>query len=55
MTDVGKAELAEAYERAVEPDPPEPPPEEEEMMNITLVSYRPGVPDKLVGIPRGKD
>ncbi|MDO8801710.1 hypothetical protein [Phenylobacterium sp.] len=50
-----KAELAEAYERAVEPTPPEPPPEEEEMMNITLVSYTPGVPNKLVRIPRGKD
>jgi hypothetical protein len=50
-----KAELAEAYERSVEPDPPEPPPEEEEMMNITLVSYTPGVPNKLVRIPRGKD
>ena len=52
-----KAELAEAYERAVEPAPPEPPepPEEEvEMMNITLVSYTPGVPDRLVRIPRGK-
>ena len=46
---------AEAYERAAEPDPPEPPPEDVEMMNVTLVSYIPGVPNKLVRIPLEKD
>ena len=50
-----KAETAEAYERAAEPTPPEPPPEDVEMMNITLVSYTPGVPNKLVRIPATKD
>ena len=53
-----KAELAEAYERSVEPTPPpppEPPEEEVEMMNVILTSYLPGVPDRLVRFPRGKD
>jgi hypothetical protein len=50
-----RADLAEAYERAAEPDPPEPPPEDVEMMNVTLVSYIPGVPNKLVRIPLEKD
>ncbi|WP_310538832.1 hypothetical protein [Phenylobacterium sp.] len=50
-----KAETAEAYERAAEPTPPEPPPEDVEMINVTLVSYIPGVPNKLVRIPRDKD
>ena len=50
-----KAELAEAYERAAEPNPPEPPEEEVEMMNVILTSYRPGVPDRLVRFPRTKD
>lgn len=50
-----KADLAEAYERAAEPAPPEAPEEAVEMIEVLLTSYIPGVPDRLVRIPRWKD
>ncbi|MES2343213.1 MAG: hypothetical protein V4597_16195 [Pseudomonadota bacterium] len=50
-----KADLAEAGERAAEPAPDGAPEEPVEMINVLLTSYRPGVPDRLVRIPRGKD